>query len=157
MRSDKSCVTKLHLHEIPEDRIHDPREDSEAFQALPAATQEEFRDRWRMEEGSGPEFLARRRYSRKVYTVEMAAGFVVLSFWTILEQPSYLLVAAVSGAAVGFLAGLLRAGVLLYPIIAGVGMMASGSRNPFAILTLVSLAALLGRLHQMSRFDGIET
>jgi len=155
-RSDKWGAMNLRLHEIPEDRIHDAREDSAMFQGLPAATQEEFRDRWRKEERSGPEFCARRRYTWKVYAAEMTGAFVLFSFWTILAQPSFILFAALAGGGVGFLAGLLRAGVLLYPIVAGVGFMASGCRNPFAILAVVSLAALLGRLHHMSRFDGIE-
>jgi hypothetical protein len=145
------------LHEIPEDRIHDAREDSQAFQALPAAAQEEFRGRWRKEESCAPEFSARRRYTWKVYAAEMAGGFVFFSFWTILAHPSYILLAVAAGACVGLLAGVLRAGVLLYPILAGVGFMALGCRNPFAILALISLAALLGRLHHISRFDGIET
>ena len=144
------------MHEIPEDRIHDTREDSPMFQALPADVQDEFRDRWRHAEGTSDRFRDLRRYTWKVYAAEMAVTFVFFYFWIILAHPLAIFWAAATGALTGVVAGFLRAGQILYPVLAGVGYVASGSFNVFAVLGVVAAAALMGRLHHMRRFEGLE-
>ena len=64
--------------------------------------------------------------------------------------------AVVAGGLTGAVAAALRAGPLLYPVIAGVGYVLSGGLNPFAAVGLVSLASLLGFVHRLRRFEGLE-
>lgn len=144
------------LHEIPEDRLHDPREESEFFQGLPEEAKEEFRDRWRREEGRHEEVRELLRYTWKVYIAEMAGCFVFFHVFGILHSPVIFLVAVVAGGLTGAVAAAAHAGPLLYPVIAGVGYVLSGGFNPFAAVGLVSLASMLGFVHRLRRFEGME-
>ena len=144
------------LHEIPEDRLHDPREHSEFFQGLPEHAKEEFRDRWRRDEGRHEEIRDLRRYTWKLHIGEMVACFVFFHIFGILHHPLIFVVAVVAGGLTGAVAAALRAGPLLYPVIAGVGYVLSGGLNPFAAVGLVSLASLLGFVHRLRRFEGLE-
>lgn len=144
------------LHEIPEDRLHDPREESEFFQGLPEKAKEEMRERWRKDEGYHEEIQELRRYTWKLHMAEMAGFFVFFHIFSILAHPAMILVALLVGALTGALAAWLRAGPLLYPFIAGLGYVASGGWNPFALVGLVSLASMLGFVHRMRRFEGLE-
>jgi len=144
------------LHEIPEDRLHDPREQSEFFHGLPEEAKEEFRERWRREEGRHEEIRALRRYTWKLHVAEMVGCFVFFHVFGILHHPVILVVAVVAGALTGTVAAATRAGPLLYPVIAGVGYVLSGGLNPFAAVGLVSLASMLGFVHRLRRFEGME-
>jgi len=144
------------LHEIPEDRLHDPREESEFFQGLPEEAKEEFRERWRKEEGRHEKSRELRNYTWKIHMAEMAGCFVFFHMFAIFANPWMLPAAIVAGAATGAAAALLKAGTTLYPVLAAVGYAASGGRNPFALLALVSLAAMIGYMHRLRRFEGTE-
>jgi hypothetical protein len=82
--------------------------------------------------------------------------FVFFHLFGILRHPEVILVAAFVGGATGFVAGWLRAGPLFYPVITGIGYLASGGLNPFAGLALVGIAGMLGFVHQLRRFEGLE-
>ncbi|MHC4449843.1 MAG: hypothetical protein ACYS0E_06835 [Planctomycetota bacterium] len=145
------------LHEIPEDRLHDEREESELFQRLPADAQEEMRERWRREEGRHVDVIELRKQTWKIFMAEMAGCFVFFHFFGILRNPGMILVAIAGGGLTGAVAAAVRAGPLLYPVIAGVGYVATGGSNAFAAVGLVSFASMLGFVHRLQRFDGLES
>ena len=103
------------LHEIPEDRLHDPREESEFFQSFPEEAKEEMRERWRKDEGHDVDVIELRKQTWKLYVIEMAGFFVFFHIFNIVRSPSMILVALVVGGLTGAVAALLRAGTTLYP------------------------------------------
>jgi len=145
------------LHEIPEDRLHDEREESEFFQRLPEQAQEEMRERWRREEGRHGDVIELRKQTWKIFMAEMAGCFVFFHFFGILSNPALILLAIAGGGLTGAVAAAVRAGPLLYPAIAGIGYVATGGSNVFAAVGLVSFASMLGFVHRLQRFDGLES
>ena len=147
------------IHAIPEDRVHDPREQEASFQRLPPHAQEEFRERWRDDEDASEERKQRRHDTTVRYLVEgvlLFCGtlffFRSISFFTGLE-------AMVAGAAMGFVWRYFRMGQWGFTMVAGVfyffyfGVLGF---NPFEFITFISLAAGLGAMHEFQRFDGSE-
>ncbi|MEM8883969.1 MAG: hypothetical protein AAGD14_07875 [Planctomycetota bacterium] len=144
------------LHEIPEDRIHDPREENEFFQGLPAHVQEEMREAWRREEGQGSERAERRNYTYKVFVFEMVACFVFIHIFGIFRSPVIFVWAAACGAITGVVAARARAGSISYPIIATGCLILSGNMNFFAWLGMAGTASLMGHMHRLRSFEGTE-
>ena len=91
------------VHEIPEDREHDPREQEEWFHRLPEQAREEMRDRWRAHEHGTQKVRETRRLTTKRYVTEGAA---IAAFCAVLVGAGIfgLILAALVGGVMGAIA-----------------------------------------------------
>jgi len=94
------------LHHVPEDRVGDPRENEGWFRRLPAAMQDELRERWRHEEGAGTRQRARRHRNVRVYGAESAVVYVLLMVLFAASRLDVLLIAAIFAVGTGSVLGL---------------------------------------------------
>lgn len=152
------------VYEIPEDRVHDAREEHEWLHRLPEHARDDLREAWRTQEGEGRKQKKRRKETTKVYVVEAAIAFMVLE--VLLQAPTLLsLVAAgLFGAAAGGVAALFRSNAPSYGLVFTTFYMlfgiVAGSRHPayymLAGLIVLCIGVMLGRMHTLQKFDGTE-
>jgi hypothetical protein len=150
------------VYHIPEDRVHDPREEEEWLHRLPEHARDELREVWRTQEGQGRLQKFRRKETTKTYVVEAAVVFMVLEL--LLQSPTryHLLAAGIFGAAAGALAALVRASAPSYALFFTTVYLlfgfVAGSRHwayyVLASLIVMCLGAMLGRMHTLQKFDG---
>ena len=142
----------------PPAREPDTREQAEWFCRLPEQAKEEFRERWRAEEGRTERQFERRRSTEVRYLVEGVMLFAVLEFLFFGLSVGRLLLLAVPGIALGWICHKVRAdrwryvGVAmpLYFAVYGVfGLFAVGH-----FIVFICMAAALGFTHEMLRADG---
>jgi len=149
---------------IPEDRVDDPREQTEWFARLPDHAKDEFREMWRIEEGQGKHQKLRRKHTTHQYVVEMAG---VVAFFAILcDSPSLvgILFAPIVGGAAGFLAASLRASNWLYAVILTAGWLTWGAFfselhfvfRMISLLLVVSIGYAIGTTRRTQKFDGTQ-
>jgi hypothetical protein len=147
------------VHAIPEDRVHDPREQEEWFQRLPPHAQEEARDRWRDDEDESEERKRRRHDTTMRYLIEGVLLFSGTLFF--FRSISFVtsLTAIVAGVAMGAVWRHLRMGQWGFTMVAGIfyflyfGIF---GLNPFEFITFITLAAGMGAMHEFQRYDGSE-
>ena len=91
------------VHEIPEDREHDLREQEEWFHRLPEHAREEMRDRWRAQQAGTQKVRETRRLTTKRYVAEGAA---IAAFCAVLAGSGFfgLILAALVGGVMGAIA-----------------------------------------------------
>ena len=149
--------------EIPEDREHDPREQAEWFCRLPEHAREEYRDRWREQEGGTQKVRETRRQTTKRY---LAEGAAITAFCAILVGSGFvaLILAALVGGAMGAIARALRLvrfgyaalAAVTYPLLFGLPLSAAGAFQLFHGVIFVTLFAMAGAMHELQRFDSSE-
>ncbi len=153
------------LHLIPEDRVHDSREDTDWFRGLPGELQDELRERWRHNEGAGARHRARRNRNMRTYAVEMAGAYVFLVLALGGLSLQVVALAALMGTVAGSACVLFRASTPIYTALFVTGFMATALiggvvNNPIYLVYLsvftVGLGGVLGVSHQLQRFDGSE-
>lgn len=148
---DKSVV-----FEIPEDRVHDSREQEPRFQRLPEEEKEGLREIWRFSDRVLAEIRRRRRTTTRRYVIESGLLFLIL----VPFRWEAIVIGVPLGMVCGFLAARLRAGTMLYGWIGGFGyacfMLATGWINPFALVLACFLSGLLGLVHGIQRADRTE-
>jgi hypothetical protein len=150
--------------EVPEDRLHDPREQAPLFARLPEHAKEDLRDRWRAAEGARGDQVLRRKETALRWVAEGAALLALAE--ALLHTPTRLglLLAAGVGAATGAVAAALKPGPLRYGflfmavyIVFG-GLL--GSRHVayylFTSPLVLGLAGALATTHRLQRFDATE-
>ena len=151
------------VHEIPEDRVHDPREEAEWFCRLPEHAREEYRDRWRVQEVGTQKVQETRRQTTTRYVVE---GTAITVFCAILIGPGFwtLILAPLVGGAMGAVARALRLlrfgygalAAIVYPLFFVVPLTAAGAFQLFHGVIFVTLFAMAGAMHELQRFDSSE-
>ena len=151
------------VHEIPEDRIDDPREHEEWFCRLPVHGREELRRRWRIAEGIGAEYRDTRARTTRRYVLEGAALFAVfdllVAFFTSFHAGRFL-IAAIVGAGFGWVSrrlyvgrfGYGALGAFLYCLIYQWLVLLL----PFHFVMFIGIATLLGAGHELQRADRSE-
>ena len=151
------------VHEIPEDRIADPREQEEWFCRLPAHGREELRRRWRIAEGISAEYRDTRQRTTRGYAIEGAVFFAIFDllvvFVTNFRGVRFLL-AVIVGAAFGWVVrrlylarfGYAALAAALYCLIYGKFILLL----PFHFVMFIGFATLLGAQHEFQRADRSE-
>jgi len=144
----------------PTVREPDAREQAPWFRDLPEHAKEEFRERWRAEEGRAELRLARRRSTEVRYIVEGVMLFAVLEFLFFGLGVGRLLLLTVPGTLLGWVAHRIRADRWRYLALAiPLYVVVYGAFSLFAVWHFVvfsGLAAALGFSHEMLRADGSE-
>jgi hypothetical protein len=144
----------------PPVREPDAREQASWFRNLPEHAKEEFRERWRAEEGRAELRLARRRSTEVRYIVEGVMLFAVLEFLFFGLGVGRLLLLAVPGTLLGWISYRIRANIWKYVAVAfplylavygAFGLIMVGH-----LVVFVCVAAALGFSHEMLRADGTE-
>ncbi len=149
---------------VPEDRIDDPRELAPSFARLPDHAKEELRDRWRAQEGVHGKQVMRRKETAHRWVMEGAAVFFVSV--ALFQMPTRfgLILAAVIGGAIGFLAARVKPGALRYGVLFAAFYVAFaafwGFKNlvfgTLSIPFVFGVAAALAATHRLQRFDSTE-
>ncbi|MFQ5845812.1 MAG: hypothetical protein ACE5JG_12585, partial [Planctomycetota bacterium] len=135
------------VHDIPEDRISDPREEEGWFRRLPEGAKRELRDRWRTDEGRLSTIQGRWRARNVRYVVEGVGLLVVFEVLFGQATPLSFGAAAGVGAVMGLVCAALRAGRESY-LVAGVaahcllGLIAYGRAFHLGLLQYVAYGAL---------------
>ncbi|MCZ6572026.1 MAG: hypothetical protein O7C98_02545 [Planctomycetota bacterium] len=152
-----------HVHDLPEDRVGDPREEQEWFQRLPEHAKEEMRERWRGQERHLDRIRQRSKESIVRYAVEGAA--ILPLFEIIFFSPGWVRFGAsiIAGALMGLVCALTRAGQYRYLLIGPpffLGMRLLFGFGPFILeafgaVLYVSLSALLGFSHDLRKTEGL--
>jgi len=150
--------------EVPEERLHDPREEAPLFARLPEHAKAEIRNRWDAAEGVRGDQVARRKDTALRWVAEGAALLFLAE--ALLHTPTRLglMLAAAVGAATGAFAAALKPGPIRYGflfmavyIVFG-GLL--GSRHVayylFTSPLLLGLAGALAATHRLQRFDRTE-
>ena len=147
---------------IPDDRMEDPREQTEWFTRLPDHAKDEFRELWRIQDGEGKHQRMRRKHTTHHYVLEM--GGIVAVFALVLESPTFLgfLLAFVFGAVAGYLAALVRAANNLYAFFLVTGWLLWGACfgqldiafRLMSLLIVTGIGKALGMTRRMQKFDG---
>jgi hypothetical protein len=144
----------------PPVREPDPREQAEWFRNLPDHAKEEFRERWRIQEGRAERQVERRRSTEVRYLVEGVMLFAVLEFFFFGLSAGRLLLLAVPGIALGWICYRIRAGCWRYVAVAAPFHLAVyGALGLIMVghfIVFVCVAAALGFTHEMLRADGTE-
>lgn len=144
----------------PSLREPDAREQAEWFRNLPEHAKEEFRVRWRAEEGRDELRFARRRATEVRYIVEGFMLFAVLEFLFFGLGLGRLLLLTVPGTLLGWISFRIRANIWKYVAVAfplylavygAFGLIMVGH-----FIVFICLAACLGYSHEMQRADGSE-
>ncbi len=151
------------VHDLPEDRVGDPREEQEWFQRLPEHAKEEMRDRWRGQERQLDRIRQRSKESIVRYAVEGAA--ILPLFEIVFFSPGWLRIGAsiLAGALMGLVCALTRAGQYRYLLVGPpffLGMRLLFGFGPFILeafgaVLYVSLSALLGFSHDLRKAEGL--
>ena len=147
------------VHTIPEDRVDDPREQEAWFQQLPPHAQEGCRERWRDDEDASKDRKQRRHDTTVRYLVEGVLLFSGTLFFFRSISFTTSLTAMMAGAAMGAVWRYFRMGQWGFTMVAGVfyflyfGVF---GLNPFEFMIFITLAAGMGAMHQIQRFDGSE-
>jgi len=149
---------------VPEDRVHDPREEAPLFARLPEHGKEELRNRWRAAEGSSAEQVSRRGETSHRWVVEGAALFSLSV--GLLQMPTRLelILAGFLGAVIGWVAARVKPPPILYGILFAIAYGLFGAISGFKnfLFALISvgvvfgIAAALATTHRLQRFDATE-
>jgi len=144
----------------PPTREPDAREETEWFRRLPEHAKEEFRERWRAEEGRTDRQLERRRHTEIRYLVEGVMLFAFLEFVFIGLSAGRLLLLFVPGLALGWICFRIRADRWRYAAVAlPFHLAVYGIFGLFAawhLVVFLCVAAALGFGHELQRADGSE-
>lgn len=151
-------------HDVPADRLDDPREIAPAFARLPDHAKAEMRDRWRMQEGVHGEQVERRKETSHRWAAEGAGLFSLSVGLLMMPTRLELLIAAVLGAAIGYAASRVKPAPLMYGLAFSAAYAAfgacSGFRNLvyglFSIPLVLCIAMALAMTHRIQRFDSTE-
>jgi len=144
----------------PPVREPDVREQASWFRNLPDHAKEEFRERWRAEEGRAEFRFARRRSTEVRYIVEGFMLFAVLEFLFFGLGVGRLLLLTVPGILLGWISYRIRANIWKYMAVAfplylavygAFGLVMVGH-----FIVFICVAAGLGFSHEMQRADGSE-
>lgn len=144
----------------PPVREPDAREEAEWFQRLPPHAQEEMRERWRLQAGRTEQLAQRRRGAEVRYVIEgwMLFAFLEMLFFGL--SVNRLLLLAVPGVALGWVAHRIRADLWRYMVVAVAlyfavyGLLGLIALGHFIVFTCA--AAAIGFTHEMLRADGTE-
>ncbi|MCK6460796.1 MAG: hypothetical protein L6Q95_13000 [Planctomycetes bacterium] len=150
--------------QVPEDRLHDPREEAPLFARLPEHAKEDLRDRWRAVEGVRGDQVLRRKETALRWVAEGAALLALVE--ALLHTPARLglLLAAGVGAATGACAavakpGPLRYGFLFMAVYIVFGALLGSRHVAYYLFTsplVLGLAGALATTHRLQRFDATE-
>jgi hypothetical protein len=152
------------VHDVPEDRVQDPREDDEWFRRLPERAKQEMRGRWRTQDLQGAQIRELRKVSTWRYVAQGAALLLIIE--TVFAPSSWARTGAalLAGAALGFACALVRAGrdgfvALGIPCYLGMRFVfgfGSYLYEFFVALLFISLCAIIGFSHESRRWDASE-
>lgn len=138
----------------------DAREQAPWFRNLPDHAKEEFRERWRAQEGRTDRQLQRRKGTEVRYVIEGIMLFAVLEFLFFGLSVGRLALLTVPGTLLGWISYKIRADIWRYVAVAfPLYLAVYGALGLFAVghfIVFICGAAALGFTHEMLRADGTE-
>ena len=144
----------------PPVREPDTREQASWFHNLPDHAKEEFRERWRADDGRAERLIERRRGTELRYLVEGIMLFAVLEFLFFGLGVGRLLLLTVPGTLLGWIAHKIRADRWRYVAVAfPLYLLVYGAFGVLAVghfIVFICAATALGLTHEMLRSDGTE-